>query len=160
MEAVLHHRFLIRSYARHDVEALSLLLALRCVLPLRRTLATRSAQRELPARSEGDEPGRRDGEVPRAAVRASGDDVALRSVDEDLFRGVVKLAGSFEQPVLINWESRDAPPDPSMRLSCLVPREQGKHEAVEYRVDPGEGEIEPFLEFEAPERRPRPAAPN
>lgn len=77
------------------------------------------------------------------------------------FEGVVKLAGSFKHGVLINWDSRDAPPDLSMRLSCLLPPEQGEHAGtIDYQVDHGEGPIEPFLEFEREQQRTRSPAPN
>lgn len=55
--------------------------------------------------------------------------------------GVIKLAGSFEEGLLVNWES----PQPLGRISCLMP-ETEKHEAVGYSIDHGET-IEPFLDF-------------
>ena len=71
--------------------------------------------------------------------------------------GIIKLTGSFENGLLVNWESGDRPPPPDARITCMIP-EQKDHKAIEYGWRPdGErrgkkkgdlGEVvDPFLDF-------------
>jgi hypothetical protein len=61
--------------------------------------------------------------------------------------GVIALRGSFDDGLLVNWESGEAPPLPNVRLMCLIP-EQDDTEAESYGIGPEEdGDVEPFLDF-------------
>lgn len=62
---------------------------------------------------------------------------------------IIKLSGSFENGLLVNWESGDRPPPPDPRLMCAIP-EQDDHGAESYGLRPskkGEDEDEAFLDF-------------
>jgi hypothetical protein len=69
--------------------------------------------------------------------------------------GLIQLGGSFKNGLLVNWEHGDAPPDPNMKIGCLIP-EQKDHECVEYgytragkgkRGKKDEDMFEPFVDF-------------
>src|SRR5262249_51625107 len=49
--------------------------------------------------------------------------------------GLIKLSGSFENGLLVNYASGDSPPEPHFGIACLIP-EQKDHQAVDYGFEP------------------------
>ncbi len=69
--------------------------------------------------------------------------------------GFIKLSGSFEDGLLVNYEAGDSPPAPHGQIGCLIP-EQRDHGADAYGFDPSQkgkklkedaDTLEPFLDF-------------
>jgi hypothetical protein len=66
--------------------------------------------------------------------------------------GLIRLTGSFQHGLLVNWESGPSPPPPNGTLSCLIP-EQTDHSADAWGWEPtrrkkgDDHTIEPFLDF-------------
>lgn len=61
--------------------------------------------------------------------------------------GIIKLAGSFEKGLLVNWESRPRPEKDDYQLTNLIPHGEG-HQAAGYDFRHGdENTIQAFIDF-------------
>lgn len=63
--------------------------------------------------------------------------------------GLIRLCGSFEDGMMVNWTSGNRPPEPHYWMLNLLP-ERGHVESEDQLLVAREGEpIEPFIEFDA-----------
>src|SRR6478736_430064 len=87
----------------------------------------------------------------RTRLKALRDETSLFQEPASLYiEGIVELRGSFADGLLVNYESGLAPPDPNVRLMCLIPEQDDSDaRSYDYRMekDKDDTSVEPFLDF-------------